>query len=63
MLKPVKLRLPYFDEKTQRFLKDACFAGQILTGRQGQKRKNANQPVGLVMKMFKAYNSSPKSLI
>lgn len=63
MFKPVKLRLPNVDEKTQRFLKNACFAGQVLTGRQGRKRKNANQPGGLVKRMFKAHNREPESLI
>ncbi len=54
LLKPVKARLPEMDNKTQRYLQEMCFAGEVLTSRLPKPSKYG-KPVGLELQMFKAH--------
>lgn len=50
LLKPVKLRLPETDEKTQQYLQQMCSPGQALTGRLPMP-----DPTGFGLQMLKAH--------
>lgn len=61
LLKPVKLRLPEMDKKTQRYLKEKCFPGEVLTGRLPKPSKYG-KPVGIELQMYKAHGREILSL-
>ncbi len=62
MIRPVKLRLPEQPKDIQVMLKNACFAGEVLTGRQPRKTESG-KPVGLEKKLFAAHKREPEPLV